>query len=343
MILAGDIGGTHTRLALFQQDADTDKPKMLLDRVYPSRDYKGLDEIVSLFMSDEHVPVDRACFGVAGPVLHGEVSTPNLAWVVNALQLAKEIGIETVWLINDLQAHASGIDDLGPEDFAALNKIDRAVGNAALIAAGTGLGEAGLYWDGVRRWPFPCEGGHADFAPRNDLEIALLQYLLKKFGRVSYERVLSGPGLKNIYEFLRDAGIEQEPEWLKDELAKSADPVPLISEHGLQGKAPICARVLEIFVSVYGAEAGNLALKIMATGGLFVSGGIAAHILPKLTTGAFLEALTSKGRLQSLMETIPVKVIVNERVGLIGAARYAAMRQDSQTIPVPPDRWTVDR
>src|SRR5215468_8991697 len=340
MILAGDIGGTHTRIALFQQEAAG--LKMLVEHIYPSREHKSLDEIVSLFLSNEHVNVDRACFGVAGPVLHGEVSTPNLAWIVSAVQLARQIGIETVWLINDLQAHASGIDDLVPEDFVALNNIDSSTGNAALIAAGTGLGEAGIYWDGVRRWPFPCEGGHADFAPRNDLEIALLQYLLKKFGRVSYERVVSGHGLQNVYDFLRDTGKELEPIWLKEELQHAADPVAVISQHGVEGKAPICERVMDIFVSIYGAEGGNLALKIMATGGVFVSGGIAAKILPKLTGGAFLQAFLSKGRLQALMETIPVKVIMNERVGLIGAARYAVMHREAE-VPVPPDRWTVDR
>jgi glucokinase len=331
MILAGDIGGTHTRIAIFEQASST--LKMMLERVYPSRDHKSLDEIVSLFLSNEHVTADRACFGIAGPVLHGRVSTPNLAWVVDAIQLAKKIGIQSVWLINDLQAHASGIDDLAPADFVALNKVDVAIGNAALIAAGTGLGEAGLYWDGRRRWPFPCEGGHADFAPRNDLEMDLLRYLIMKFGRASYERVLSGPGLQNIYNFLAAAGKEQEPQWLKDELQQAVDPAAVISEHALDGKAPICERVLDIFVSIYGAEAGNLALKLMATGGVFLSGGIAAKILPKLTGPAFMQAFISKGRLQPMMETIPVKVIVNDRVGLIGAARYAASFFTSRTTP----------
>lgn len=329
MILAGDIGGTHTRIALFESDAASATPtlKMLLERVYPSREYKSLDEIVSLFLSHERVAVDRACFGIAGPVIHGEVSTPNLAWVVSALRLAKIVASDAVWLINDLQAHASGVDDLLPTDFVALNKVVSGIGNGALIAAGTGLGEAGLYWDGLRRWPFPCEGGHADFAPRNDLEIALLQHLLRKFGRVSYERVLSGPGLRNIYEFLRDSGREQEPNWLQEELTASPDPVAVISVHGLQGKCSICERVLDIFVNVYGAEAGNLALKLMASGGVFLSGGIAAKILPKLTGPAFIEAFVTKGRLQPLLEAIPVKVIVNDQVGLIGAARYAVNRQ----------------
>jgi glucokinase len=327
MILAGDIGGTHTRIALYQENAGA--LKMLLERVYPSREHKSLDEIVRLFLSEQRTTIHLVCFGIAGPVLHGEVSTPNLPWVVNALQLARQIGIESVLLINDLQAHASGIDDLAAEDFVALTKVDAGTGNGALLAAGTGLGEAGLYWDGLRRRPFPCEGGHADFAPRNDVEVGLLQYLLKKFGRVSYERVLSGPGLKNIYDFLRDSRTEQEPGWLKEELQQSADPVVVISEQGLKGKAPICERALDTFVTIYGAEAGNLALKLMATGGVFVSGGIAAKILPKLTTPAFVEAFVSKGRLQPLMETIPVKVIVNDKVGLIGAARYALVQRSN--------------
>lgn len=325
MILAGDIGGTHTRLALFQQDTASGSAalKIEVECVYPSRDHAGLDEIVSLFLSKQNANIDLACFGVAGPVLHGEVSTPNLPWMVSANRLAKQIGSQTVWLINDLQAHASGIDDLEPQDFVALNKVEAAVGNAALIAAGTGLGEAGLYWDGSRRWPFPCEGGHTDFAPRNDLETALLRYLLAKFGHVSYERVVSGPGLQNIYDFLRDTGQAGEPKWLQQELQASSDPVAVISEHGLATNCAICEQALDVFVSVYGAEAGNLALKLMATGGVFISGGIAAKILPKLKAPAFIEAFNAKGRLQSLLETISVKVIVNDRVGLIGAARYA--------------------
>lgn len=323
MILSGDIGGTHTRLALFEERPNR-PPGIVRERIYPSRDYKSLSEIVRIFLSDRKESIDCACFGIAGPVLHGEVSTPNLPWVVSATQLMKLIGIDRVWLINDLQAHASGVDDLVESDFVALNQVENGVGNRALIAAGTGLGEAGLYWDGARRWPFPCEGGHADFAPRNDVEIALLQNLLAKFGRVSYERVLSGPGLGNVYAFLRDTGREQEPAWLNQELAAAADPVAVISEYGLQAKAPICERVLDIFVSVYGAEAGNLALKMMATGGIFLSGGIAAKILPKLTGPAFTEAFVSKGRLRPMLETVPVKVIVNDRVGLIGAARYTA-------------------
>jgi glucokinase len=324
MILAGDIGGTHTRIALFELNQN--RLNKLLDRVYPSRDYKSLDDIISLFVSSENVNVSAACFGIAGPVMHGQVTTPNLAWVVDALQLAKLLQLHAVWLINDLQAHASGIHDLESADFIHLNTAAVGEGNAALIAAGTGLGEAGLYWDGIRHQPFACEGGHCDFAPRNDLEMDLWRYLNKRFGRVSYERILSGPGLRNIYEFLRDSGTEQEPDWLREELQQASDPTVVISHVGMNGKAAICEHALDIFVSVYGAEAGNLALKLLATGGVFLSGGIAARILPRLQGPAFLQSFISKGRMQPLLEKIAVKIVNNDQVGVIGAARFAVER-----------------
>jgi glucokinase len=333
MILAGDIGGTHTRLGLFQEEAG--HLHLELEKIFPSREHSGLAEIVKSFLSGQEAGVRQATFGIAGPVLHGVVSTPNLPWVIDETSLARQSGIENVSLINDLEAHASGVDDLGPADFVSLNPAVAAPGNAALIAAGTGLGEAGLYWDGARRHAFPCEGGHTDFAPRNAAEIALLEYLMKKFGRVSYERVLSGPGLKNIYDFLRDSGAEKEPSWLRDELAGAQDQTAIISQRGMDGKAGICERALDIFVSVYGAEAGNLALKLMAIGGVFLSGGIASRILPKLTAPAFMRSFIAKGRMQPLLETIPVKVITNERVGLIGAARYAVSRQNDQFQATP--------
>jgi len=326
MILAGDIGGTNTRIAFVEEESG--RLRLVVEKIYPSREHESLDQIVALFLQEHGVAVKAACFGIAGPVQHGKVAASNLPWIVDAAKLARQIGIKTVWLINDLQAHASGIDDLVSEDFIHLNPIELSDGNAALIAAGTGLGEAGLYWDGVRRHAFPCEGGHCDFAPRDEIEISLLQYLLKKFGRVSYERVISGPGFKNIYDFLRDTGTEDEPNWLKQELGQLADPVPRISAYGLEGKTAICQRVLEIFVGIYGAEAGNLALKLMATGGIFLSGGIAQKILPKLKGPEFLQAFVSKGRLQTVLEAIPVRIIVNDTVGLIGAARYAVNHGD---------------
>ena len=331
MILAGDIGGTNTRLALFSE-ADG-LLHLETQKTYPSREHNGLSEIVNAFLSEHNASVSQAAFGIAGPIVNGRVSTPNLPWLIDEAALVRSSGIPHIALLNDLEAHASGIDDLGPADFAPLNDGVPMQGNAALIAAGTGLGEAGLYWDGSRRLPFPCEGGHCDFAPRNELEIALLDYLLKKFGHVSFERVLSGPGIKNIYDFLRDTGREEEPPWLHDELRHAPDPVPNISQYGVSGTSEICLSTLEIFISIYGAEAGNLALKLMATGGVFLSGGIAARILPRLTSPAFMQAFSAKGRLQALLNTIPVKVITNGGVGLLGAARYAIRKLDLTTFP----------
>ena len=323
MILAGDIGGTHSRLGLFRQEAG--RLLLVQEKSYASREYRGLADIIRAFLAEANASVDHASLGIAGPVLNGIAMTPNLPWLIDAAALAQQCAIENLSLINDLEAHASGVDDLEPADFVTLNVGVPAEGNAALIAAGTGLGEAGLYWDGTRRHAFPCEGGHADFAPHSDLEIALLQYLMKKFGHVSWERVVSGPGLKNIYDFLRDSGTEQEPATLANELAQAADPVAVISKHGLDGATAICRRALDIFASLYGAEAGNLALKLMATGGIFLSGGIAPRILRKLSEPPFLAAFAGKGRMQSMLETIPVKVIINERVGLVGAARHASL------------------
>lgn len=331
MILAGDIGGTNTRLALFQSDAG--QVRLAVEKVYPSRDYSGLEDIVNDFVKSQSANISAACFGIAGPVVGGKAKVSNLPWTVNASQLGQHLGLAHVALINDLAAHASGIDGLAPADFVFLNSAEPGEGNAALIAAGTGLGEAGLFWDGSRRQPFACEGGHADFAPTSDLEVRLYQYLAETFGRVSYERVLSGPGLKNIYNFLRDSGSEPEPAWLRDQLAQTADASALISELGMEAKAAICERSLDIFVAVYGAEAGNLALRFLATAGVFVSGGIATKILPKLQEEAFLRAFVSKGRMQPLLEKVPVRVITNDKVGLIGAARWALLGVLSETGP----------
>src|SRR5579884_586347 len=335
MILAGDIGGTHARIALFSENAG--QLKLEQENIYPSRDHGGLGEIINQFLQGRNMSITHACFGIAGPVLNGRVSTSNLPWIIEASALSQETSIPNITLINDLLAHASGIDDLEQSDFVILNAGSFTEGNEGLIAAGTGLGEAGLYWDGGMRHAFPCEGGHTDFAPRNEVEIALLEYLIKKFGHVSYERILSGAGLKNIYDFLLNTKRDDVPPSLQDELNQSADAAAVISTHGLQGKGGICEHSLDIFVSVYGAEAGNLALKLFATGGMFISGGIAAHILPKLTGKAFIEAFMAKGRMQPLLESVPVKIIVNDRIGLIGAARYAQVKQagEDKIQPVP--------
>ncbi len=322
VILAGDIGGTNTRLAFF--DDEGERPKPVVVDVFPSGAHKGLTEIVSRFVTTHRLPVEGACFGVAGPVIHGRSETSNLAWIVDARELADELGLETVHLINDLEANAYGIAALGPDDFAILNKgTPNAGGNAALISAGTGLGEAGLHWEGDRHQPFPSEGGHVDFAPRNEIEVELFLYLQTRFEHVSYERVVSGPGLYNVYQFLRDTGRGDEPAWLADRI-RQEDPPSVISSGAIEGDCKLCVQALDLFVSVYGAEAGNLALKVMATGGLFVGGGIAPKILPKLKDSIFMKAFTAKGRMKALLEAIPVHVILSDETALVGAARLAA-------------------
>lgn len=338
MILAGDIGGTRTRLAFFENTKG--KLQLAVDREYPSRDHKGLDEIVSAFVREVAGTVDSACFGVAGPVLNGRVSTPNLAWLVDGVAISKLLKNKPVWLINDLEAHAYSLAGLGPDDFKQLNPkaTDRsksAPGNAALIAPGTGLGEAGLHWNGSRHVPFASEGGHADFAPRTALEIELLQYLIAKFERVSYERILSGPGLVNVYGFLRDTRKEPEPDWLREEVQQASDAAGVIARNALAGKATICERALEIFVTVLGAEAGNAGLRFMATSGVFIGGGIPPKILPKILDSGFMEAFLAKGRMRRMLEPISVSVVLNGKSGLIGAARCAMLNSENSPKLLP--------
>jgi len=324
MILAGDIGGTHTRLAVFDYRKSQTKPVSI--RVYPSHEYDSLDAIVQIFVEEEKMPIDGACFGIAGPVKHGRSETSNLAWVVDSRQLASELSLESVQLLNDLEASAYGIALVEPKDFVVLNEgVTDEGGMAALISAGTGLGEAGLRREGGYYKPFPSEGGHADFAPRNKLETELLLSLLNQYDHVSYERVLSGPGLYNIYKFLRESGRGDEPAWLAERMAHD-DPSSVIAQAALERSSELCVRSLDLFVSIYGAEAGNLALKFLATGGVFVGGGIAPKIIEKLRDSTFMEAFKAKGRLGALLEAIPVRVILNDRTALLGAARYAAMK-----------------
>ena len=324
MILAGDIGGTNARLSCYRQV--NGHFVAVHEDVFASRQYRGLDEIVVKFVSDSGVQPDAASFGIAGPVRHGRVETSNLPWIVDSSRLAQELQLPSVNLINDLEAQAWGIQCLGESDAVPLNKVkETPVGNQAVVAAGTGLGEAGLYWDGHQYQVFACEGGHCDFAPRNELEIELLRYLLTRFGHVSYERIVSGPGLVNVYLFLKDTHRGEEPQWLHDEIT-AGDAGAAISRAALSGKSPLAEQALDLWISIYGAEAGNTALKIFATGGVFLAGGIAPKILPKLSGPLFMQAFLGKGRMQALLEAIPVHVITNEKTGLLGAARYAASR-----------------
>lgn len=326
MILAGDIGGTNARLALYDDQSELNLVKL---GVFPSQHYPGLEKIVAEFVQTAGVKPAKACFGIAGPVTNGRVVTSNLPWIIEARLLADELRIPRADLINDLEATGWGIGALSVDDLVSLNDVSgklgtTATGNLALIAAGTGLGEGGLYWDGVRHHVFASEGGHCDFAPLNDLEVELFNYLRSRYEHVSYERVLSGPGLVNIFDFLRDSGRGKPPEWLVGEMVE-ADAAAAISRAGLSGKCPMCDQALNILVAIFGAEAGNLALKLKATGGVFLAGGIAPKILPKLQTPAFLEAFLNKGRMRRLMEIMPLSVITNDKLALLGAARFAAL------------------
>jgi len=324
MILAGDIGGTNARLAYFQPQ--NGRLRLVSERTFPSREHSEFGEIVSQFVDSSGTQPEAACFGIAGPVRNGRVETSNLPWVIEQSKLAKQIHLPATLLINDLEASAWGIGALSDGDLVPLNHVSGpAVGNQAVIAPGTGLGEAGLFWDGSRHHVFACEGGHTDFGPQGDLQIELVKFLQTRFGHVSYERILSGPGLVNVYEFLRDSGCGKE----SDEFAailKNSDPAAAISRAALDGTQPLAEKALDLWIAVYGAEAANLALKVMATGGLFLAGGITPKILSKLTGPVFMQSFLAKGRLRPLVEAIPVQVVTNDKAGLLGAARCAAVR-----------------
>lgn len=325
LVLAGDIGGTSTRLGLFEIVGG--RPRAVVKERYVSREHPGLDAIVRLFRGAHAESIVGACLGVPGPVMNGRVDAPNLPWDVEAGALARAIGQPSVALINDLEANAHGVFTLSPDDFVVLNAgAADSVGNIAVISAGTGLGEAGMYWDGLRHHPFATEGGHADFTPHSDIELDLLRYLRGRFGgHVSAERVVSGPGLRNVYEFLRDTGRGTEPDWLASAL-RAGDPPAVISRAALARESDLCVAALELFVAAYGDEAGNLALKLMARGGVYLGGGIAPRIIDKLREPTFMKAFLDKGRLQPVLATMPVRVITNDEAGLLGAARCAAIR-----------------
>jgi glucokinase len=324
MILAGDVGGTKVHLALY--DFSGGKLTHTLDKQYPAKEYAGLEEIVKEFLGTERV--SAACFGVPGPVRDGRLRLTNLPWTLDSRELAKHLQIDHVFLINDLEANGYGVAELGPEQLYTLSEGDASqIGNRGLIAAGTGLGEGILAWNGRIHVPYPSEGGHTDFGPRNDEEIELLRFLQRKYnGRISYERVVSGMGLTNIYEFLRDDRGMEEPAWLAERVAEASDCNSVITEMALTAKSEICAKALDMMVSIYGAEAGNLALKVLSVGGLYVGGGIAPKILEKLKDGTFIKAFQDKGRLSQLLINMPVRVILDSRAALLGAAAYGEAR-----------------
>jgi glucokinase len=323
MILAGDVGGTNTRLAWF--DVAGGALVAGETRTYPSQQHAGLEPIVAAFLGDAPGKPEHVCVGVAGPVRDGRVDAVNLAWDVDGPALAARLGVRQVLLLNDLEANAWGLAALPATDFAVLQAGQpERTGNGAVISAGTGLGEAGLVWDGRRHRPVASEGGHADWAPQSELQQGLWRFLAAEIGHVSVERVLSGPGLHNIYRFLRDGQGLAEPAWLADAI-RADGPAPAIANAGLAGRAEICVRALDLLVAIYGAEAGNLGLRMLATAGVFLGGGIAPRLLPALRNRTFLDAFAAKGRVRALLETLPVRVVLNDRAALIGAARRAAI------------------
>jgi glucokinase len=348
MILAGDIGGTKTNLALYEWTTERTEPIRL--ESFHSADYKSLEEILVEFLTPPKppTPVDEletaehdsddtrkdlpptkpiklaaACFGVAGPVIDNHSHTTNLPWVVDGQHMAKQFDIPRVQLLNDLEATAYGILLLRPDELEVLNPgtPPRKRQALALIAAGTGLGEAILFWDGKSYRPMPSEGGHTDFAPNNDYEIELLRYLRSQYLHVSYERLLSGPGVQAIYEYIRDTK-KNEPTWLSEKI-KAGNPAAEIAEAGLQGQAEIAKQTLDLFASIYGAEAGNLALKALSLDGVYLAGGIAPKLIKKLQDGTFMKAFTNKGRYKRLLSNMPVKVVMNPQTALLGAASVA--------------------
>jgi glucokinase len=328
MILAGDVGGTKVHLALYEFEGG--RLSHVRDQKFPATGYVGLTQVVREFLGRDTAnpgEITAACFGVPGPVRDGRLKVTNLPWELDARVLSSDLEIEHIFLINDLEANGYGIPELAPEQIFTLSDGDKsAVGNAALVSAGTGLGEAILVWNGKTHIPMASEGGHADFAPRNDMEIDLLRYLIRELGgRVSWERVVSGLGLKNIYAFLRDEKGLDEPAWLRDRIA-AEDPNAVIGELGESGESELCAKTLDMFVSAYGAEAGNMGLKVLSSGGVYLGGGIAPKILKKMQDGTFMKAFTDKGRLSGVLEKSPVRIILESRAALLGAAAYAEAR-----------------
>ena len=325
MFLAGDIGGTKTNLAVYAYENDADRLVVKKTASYPSNGHDTLAKIIRLFLADGPSDIKQACFGVAGPIKGGVVQVTNLPWVVDASALQAELDFQHVSLLNDLEANAYGINTLLPHELLPLNPRGdaRQVGNRALIAAGTGLGEAGMLWDGVTHRPFACEGGHSSFAPNDSTGDELLEFLRPQYGHVSWERVLSGKGMNNLYRFFRQRSGQPEPEWLSAQLLHG-DLGSVVNQAGLAGRDPVCVEVLDCFTRNYGAEAGNLALKMLALGGVYIGGGIAPKILPKMQSPLFLDAFCTKGRLSPLLKSTPVYVILNDKTALQGAAWFAA-------------------
>jgi glucokinase len=323
-VLAGDVGGTNTRLAVCE--VNDGKVLRELEDVQPSDPKRELKDIVQEFLASNNIQARAACFGLPGPVRGRRVQLTNLPWVVDADAFERELGLSSVSLINDLEANAHGLATLSSADIKVLREGSAVhAGNAGLVSAGTGLGEAGMHWIDGNMYPFATEGGHTTFAPSNDLEVDLLRYLQAKFGdHVSWERVVCGPGLVNVYQFLRSRDPEAEPSWLADEVNGTNDVPAVIAKHAISEKSELCAQALGMFFELYGAEAGNFALKILAQGGIYLGGGIVPKVAKQLAESKFIERFDNKGRLRHVVEQIPIRVVLNDKAALQGAALYAA-------------------
>lgn len=321
-LLAGDIGGTKTVLALYPANGNLSAP--VKKERFASQSYPSLGDMVTEFLADMPVSIARASFGVAGPVQGGRAQITNLPWVIERAELEGRIQAP-VRLLNDLNAIAHAIPFLNPSDLQTLNVgAPSAQGTLGVVAPGTGLGEAFLTWSGNRYHAHPSEGGHADFAPANLQQMELLKYLQARFGHVSFERVCSGSGIPNLYAFLKESGKYQEPDWLRAELSQAADATPIIVRAGVENRAEICAAALDLFAEILGSEAGNMALKILAAGGIYLAGGMPARILPRLQQPGFLQAFTRKGRFAEMLKNIPVHVVTNPEAALFGAACHGS-------------------
>ncbi len=324
MYLAGDIGGTKTILALFDQNSGPHHP--LVEQTFPSAQYPGLEAIIAEFCAQHPVSITGAAFGVAGPVMAGKASITNLHWTIDAAVLSDVLKGAPVRLLNDLEAIAQSVPILEPADVETLAVGSPIPGGAiGVIAPGTGLGEAFLTWDGQRYRPHPSEGGHTTFAPRNRIEKDLLDYLHQRYTHVSYERVCSGIGIPNLYAFVRDCLLQQETPEVAEQLAAASDPTPVIVQAGMSTEQMclVCRTTLELFVDILAAEAGNLALKVLATGGVYIGGGLPPRMLPLIKRSRFLQIFRDKGRLGDVLSRIPVHVILEPKAGLLGAAAAA--------------------
>lgn len=321
LLLAGDIGGTKTVLALFEDSGEALPIKSILEKTYPSNDYNSLEEIVTLFMADVDSPIAAASFGAAGPVVNGRVDVTNLPWIIDTNTLKETLGIENVTLLNDLESIANGVPYLKDDDVVTLKSgKDAPHGAIGIVAPGTGLGEAYLVWTGTRYESYPSEGGHTSFGPASPLQVELLNFLWKKYHHVSYERVCSGSGIPNLYAFFKETNRYEEPAWLSKELAAAKDPTPLIVNHGMQHSANICVATLDLFIEILAGEAANMALKLLATGGIYLGGGIPPRLISQLQQSNFVKYFQSKGRFADFLADVPVHIICNPNIALYGAA-----------------------